>query len=319
MKGVSELTDFYYKTLYPSLQELEEERKALKSKILQLGFLYILVAVIIIYFLFFYLHGTNGIDFFLFAYVALGVFLYKLLIKDYTSEFKEKIIRPLISAVGEDLHYSALTHLPQRVIENSKLFRRIDRLSGNDYVHGTIDSIPIEFSDIHAQRRHRDSKGRTSYSTIFQGLFIKSEFNKNFHGTTLVLPDVAQNLFGDFLGNFLQSSKKGRLELVKMDNIAFEKEFVIYSDNQVEARYILSHSLMQRLFNFQKKTKHSLYVSFNQNNIYLAIAYKKDLFEPSIFHSLLRYKVAMEYIETLHLAIGIVEELQLNNRIWSRE
>ncbi len=45
---------------------------------------------------------------------------------------------------------------------------------------------------------------------------------------------------------------------------------------------------------------------------------KKDLFEPSVFHSLLEYKTALEYIVTLHLAISIVEELKLNEKLWSK-
>lgn len=46
--------------------------------------------------------------------------------------------------------------------------------------------------------------------------------------------------------------------------------------------------------------------------------FNKDRFEPSVFHSLLKYKIAMEYVQTLHLAIGIVEELKLNQKLWSK-
>ena len=38
-----------------------------------------------------------------------------------------------------------------------------------------------------------------------------------------------------------------RQKLIKMDNPEFEKEFVVYSDNPIKARYILTHSLMQRI------------------------------------------------------------------------
>ena len=51
---------------------------------------------------------------------------------------------------------------------------------------------------------------------------------------------------------------------------------------------------------------------------YMAIEYDRDLFEPSIFHSLLKYKIAMEYVLTLHLAINVIEELKLNKKLWSK-
>ena len=103
-----------------------------------------------------------------------------------------------------------------------------------------------------------------------------------------------------------------------MDNPAFEKEFVVYSNNQIEARYILSHTLMDRLLSFKKKSSHPVYISFIGDSIHMAIEYKKDLFEPSIFRSLLDYKIAMEYVQTLHLAIGIIDELKLNEKLWSK-
>ena len=210
-------------------------------------------------------------------------------------------------------------HVEETLFSRSRLFtERIDRSSGNDYVHGKIDGVKIEFSDFHAEKKHKDSKGRTSWSTIFQGLFIVSEFPKNFKGTTVILPDQAQSLFGDLVGSWLQSSNMSRNQLIKMDNVEFEKEFVVYGTDQIEARYILTHTLMQKLLGYKKRTKQPLYVSFASKRIYIAIDYRKDLFEPSVFHSLLKYKIAMEYVQTLHLAIGIVEELKLNQKLWSK-
>jgi len=319
MKGISELTDFYYKTLFPSLQELEKDREILRKKIIKIGVIYSIIAIILVITLLNNFVNFEILAFIGIAYIAGGAFIYKYLIKDYTHEFKENIIRPLISQLDENLRYSPQMHIPSAHFSRSKIFTSSpDRVSGNDYVHGKIDNINIQFSDFHAEKKHKDSKGRTSWSTIFQGLFIVSEFNKNFKGSTIVLPDNAQSTFGDLIGGWLQSNNFSRDELVKMDNTSFEKEFVVYSNDQIEARYILTHSLMQKLLNYQKRSKHPIYVSFTSKNIHIAVEYNKDLFEPSVFHSLLKYKIAMEYVSTLHLAIGIVEELKLNQKLWSK-
>ena len=76
--------------------------------------------------------------------------------------------------------------------------------------------------------------------------------------------------------------------------------------------------MMEKLLTFQKRSKHPIAVSFTGGSIYMAIKSNEDQFEPSIFHSLLKYKIAMEYVNTLHLAIGIVEELKLNQKLWSK-
>jgi hypothetical protein len=312
MKSVSQLTDFYYKKLYPSLQKLEKERKDLKTRIIVIGVIFTTLAILLA------LAFVDQINFIIFAYIAIGAILYKYLIKDYTKEFKHKVIRPLINAIDENLNYSETLHVAQRHFDTADLFSTPDRLSGNDLVKGVVDGINIEFSDLHAEKKHEDSKNRTSYSTIFKGLFIVSDFNKLLKGQTVVLPDTAQSTFGNLIGNWLQSKNMARDELVKMDDVEFEKEFVVYSTDQIEARYILSPSLMKKLLTFKKKSKHPIHISFIGSHIYMAIEYNKDLFEPTVFSSLLDYKVAMEYVQTLHLAIGIVKELKLNEKLWSK-
>ena len=320
MKSISELTDFYYKTLHPELEKLEKERKALRARIFTLAVPLIIISLLIAYRFRYAISEDPPIIFFIAIPASmLGFILYNYLIKDYVQEFKMKIIKPLIKAIDERLLYSSEQRVSQSLFERSKLFpTTIDRIDGNDYVNGVIDGVKIEFSDIHAEKRHKDSKGRESWSTIFQGIFIVADFNKNFHGNTVILPDSAQNTFGELIGSWLQSKNVSRDELVKMDNIEFEKKFVVYSNDQIEARYILSHTFMEKLLAFRRKSKHPLFVSFVRNHIHIAVEYNKDLFEPSVFHSLLKYKIAMEYVETLHLAIGIVQELKLNQKLWSK-
>ncbi len=312
MKSISELTDFYYKTLYPTLEKLEKDRKNLSHRIIMVGIFLTVIAGVAAYSL------KGFYEFVLFAYIALGGIAYKFLLHDYTHEFKMSVIKPLVHSIDASLLYSSTTHISEYLFEASKLFSSPDKLSGNDYVKGQIDGINIQFSDLHAQKKHQNSKGKDTWSTIFQGLFIVADFNKHFSGETIVLPDSAQSTFGELIGQWLQSNNAARDELVKMDDPEFEKEFVVYSNDQIEARYILSHALMKKLLDFKHKSAHPVYISFVGTHIYMAISYDKDLFEPSVFRSLLEYKVAMEYVKTLHLAIGVVEELKLNQKLWSK-
>jgi len=318
MKSLSQLTDFYYKELYSDLQILEEERKRIKKRVTNIGIIYTLFVLLIA----FLIYQNLSLEFlFFFGVFALVGFkwLYTYLTNDYNVDFKNKIIAPLIHEIDNNLRYSPQAHISTAEFNRSKLFSaRPDRVSGNDYVQGSIDDIPIEFSDFHAQKKHKDSKGRETWETLFRGLFLISEFPKNFHAQTVVLPDSAQKIFGDLIGNWLQSNNFSQNELVKMDNPEFEKEFVVYSSDQIEARYILTPALMQKLLNYKKKSKHPLYVSFIGGKIYMAIEYNDDMFEASLFHSLLEYKIAMQYLSTLHLAVGIVEELKLNRKLWSK-
>ena len=319
MKSIEELTSFYYDKLYPTIEKFENRRKKLKK---QLIFLFGIVVwnAIALYFIFFYnsVNSLDAIAFFIFVIGIIGSFLYKYLKRDYRTEFKEEVIKPLIKELDDNLNYSANLHISKDTFNNSLLFNRPDKFSGNDFIIGQLDKTKIQFSDVHAQKEYKNAKGNKKYSTIFQGLFIIADFNKNFYGTTFVLPDVAQNSFGNLLGHWLQSKNYSRGELVKLDSLEFEREFVVYSDDQIEARYILTPTFMERILDFKKKSEHNISISFKDNHLHMAIDYKKDLFEPTMFTSLLDEKLTKEYINSLYLAVSLVEDLKLNERIWSK-
>lgn len=320
MKSISELTDFYYKELYPSLNELETARKQIVSHLKWYGSMGIVVFIIVALWMeknFGLFHPLMmGV---VIGFIAIASIAYRFMISGYAKDFKAKIITPLIHAIDPHLLYNPEFVISQHLFERSDLFKHaIDRYSGNDYVKGLVEGVPLEFSDVHAEYQTRDSKGRTQWHTLFRGLFLVAEFNKHFKAKTVVLPDQAEKTFGSLIGGWLQSINFTREGLVRLDDPEFEKHFVVYGSDPIEARYILTHSMMKRILDFQRRVSHPLFVSFVHNHIHVGIGTGKDLFEPAVFTSLLDYKQAMEYVNTLQNTIGLVEELKLNEKLWSK-
>jgi hypothetical protein len=69
----------------------------------------------------------------------------------------------------------------------------------------------------------------------------------------------------------------GRDSLVKFDNKDFEKEYAVYSDNEIEARSIISEPLMIFLLDLKKNTNAKVYFSFVGNKVFLGIHNNKDI------------------------------------------
>ena len=51
----------------------------------------------------------------------------------------------------------------------------------------------------------------------------------------------------------------------------------------------------------------------------MAIPYTKNLFEPKVFRTVLDFKLVQGYFEDLQLMIGIIDDLNLNTRIWNKQ
>lgn len=317
MKTIDQLQEFYSNELLPDLRLLEQQRKSVVSRIMLLAAV-ILGAVLIFSFI---LISRSASGFFVFYALAIGavifVLLCRLLTKDYVSGFKAKVIRKIVQFIDEHLSYEPRGYIPKSTFMMSKIFKqKPNRYKGDDYVSGKIGATEIEFCELDAVHESGSGKNR-SRVTIFKGMFFIADFNKDFTSETVVLPDTAEKLFGR-LGQKLQSLNVFRGQLIKLEDPEFERFFVVYGDDQVQARYILSTSLMERIVEFKKKTDRKVYISFVGSKVYVAVSFRKDLFEPKLFRTVLSFEPVKEYFEDLQLATGIVDDLNLNTRIWSK-
>lgn len=323
MKTLEEIRDFYEKELAADLQAMDIRRQQTVRKGLITAGVITLAGLI----LGGIIMASDGPPVFFIvcpaAGIIVGIIVFAAIGKGYVSDFKQRIIGKLIPFLEPGLQYFPQEYIQKEHFRQSDLFRQhIDRYRGEDLVHGRAGKTDLVFSEVHAEYKTqtRDHKGRTQthWHTIFKGLFFIADFNKHFHGQTLVLPDTAEKMFGRF-GQMLQSWNKMRGQLIKLEDPEFEKEFVVYGDDQIEARYILSTSLMQRIMDFKQRTKSQICISFTGSKVYVAVPMQKDLFEPKFFSSVADFAPIREYVEDLALAVDIVDDLNLNTRIWTKE
>lgn len=94
---------------------------------------------------------------------------------------------------------------------------------------------------------------------------------------------------------------------VKLEDLSFEKNFNVYTKDQIEARYLLTTAFMERLKNIETAfgTK-QIKCSFFDDNIIFAISTKKDLFE---LCSLFRPFSDTRYIENFYDEIISIQKL----------
>ncbi len=307
MKTLEEFREFYDTELIKDIYKLEEQRKKLKPRLVILCII-TLCAIFGIIYTFIELDSFSFIPFLIVFFVFL--FFYYLIINDYSDDFESQTITRIIEFIEPGLTYSSLDYVSMADFEDSQLFDHTpDSYDGSDLIGGTIDGINIEFSYTNATYK----SGKYT-NTIFDGTLFISDFNKNFQGSTIILPDYTESILGRFANTLQKLSFKG--ELVKLENPEFERNFVVYSDNQVTARYILTPSLMERILNYKYKVNAPLYLSFINSKLYIAIPGLKSIPEPPVFNSIIGFEVYLKYYTNLLLLFDIVNKLNLNTQVF---
>jgi Protein of unknown function (DUF3137) len=121
------------------------------------------------------------------------------------------------------------------------------------------------------------------------------------------------------LGRSLQALPRfDGTELVELEDPDFEKRFVCHSTDPVEARYVLSTSLVQRILHLAERASGPLRVSFVDACMYLALPLSRDLLPAAFFAGSVNEEGLLGSVRELLSVAGLVEELGLNTRIWSK-
>ncbi|MDY0078241.1 MAG: DUF3137 domain-containing protein [Bacteroidales bacterium] len=319
MESQEEIKRLYESELKPQLAGMEKMRKYVKK-------LRIMAAVsAVIAFLFLSNYSTTfelvgGIIFI----IATIYCIYKAYVsfRKYHTQFKNEVVRKVIHLINPDYQYDPDKHIEKHEYLKSGIFKRdVDRYSGDDLVVGAIDKTPFKFSEIKTEYEtsttDSDGDSTTEWHTIFKGLFFIAEFNKNIEGQTFVFPEKDSSVINFFGKEKTKTKDFG--ELVKLENPAFEKVFSVYGSSQQEARYILTPVLMEAILNIYNTYGLIMYFSFKDENVSCAIPFSRDLFEPNVRKSGVNYQDVQEMYVLFGLIETIVQELNLNTRIWTKD
>lgn len=255
--------------------------------------------------------------------IILAVAVYAVMMRGVKLQYKKLVVPSMLKDIDPGLAYNPSGCIPKEEFRRSKIFSKsIDSYHGEDLVYGSYKGIPIRFSELTVQEAHHDGK-TTTYETFFKGVFMVADFNKDFKYSHWVLPDTAEAAFGQVFGNFLQKMHlPGRGHMTRMEDPAFEKKFVVYTEDDVEARYILSPKLMHTMLTLSGKFRKGvskIAFAFMNSNVYIAIPIGggRDLFEmPS--QGDLGEEAARRTQEELKEILSVFDVMELDLRLWSK-
>lgn len=225
---------------------------------------------------------------------------------NYRVRFKHEVAAEVFKIVCPTASYAPLEGIAEAVFDEPGLFSTRGGFKSDDRVRGRIGQTPFEAADV---SRSYSTGGKNSRTVVvFRGLFFHLDFNKTLRGVTLVDPKRAS---AESVG-----SRSGLTE-VALESQEFDARYTVHASDEVEARYILTPAMMERILALESQTERPVHLAFKNNRAYLGVNYGRALFEPGI--------AASTSVEAIHemaahfaLAEAIVDELDLNTRIWTK-
>jgi hypothetical protein len=119
---------------------------------------------------------------------------------------------------------------------------------------------------------------------------------------------------------FYEEIKKKRLKIAKqyayLEDVCFSKQWKVLTSNQIEARYVLTPVLMEKIKDIKKLFK-GKYIDFSffGNSLIFVIHTKKNMFETtSLFKPALNYTDIKDVVSQFYSIFSVIDILEGNNK-----
>lgn len=289
----------------------------------------------------------------LFGWILGSHFAMKKMLK-LKKPFKEKIIAPIIQHFDSELEYQADKSISETEIKESQLFQeKIDYYTGDDFFEGKISNVKYRFSEkrLGIKIKKPDSQGHMKYVShaIFKGVFLIAEFPENILDTFIIRPnpefkeednqrrlvqkrskfqqEFAKNKYTHWFSHNVETSKD--LKPIKTNDSYFDEQFLVYSNEEREAKSLLNSGLKDfliKLTNWEKEKAFNakieghlqgnyqyptVYFSIIGNKVYFGKPFDKHFFNPDLFKSILDEEVIIEFYQEIKELQLLMEKLIL--------
>ena len=265
----------------PILTSFEEERKRRLVLAIVLVVIFVLISIIIL--------ATNQskeagrIAFFI---LSLTTFAYHEIQKTFENKIKKNVMPTLMNAVP-GFYWQETPPVTKKNIEDCLIIPQTELFSGfDDCFVGKYRGVDVAISECSYRSHSGDHP-----TIILVGVVIRIKMNKHFDGVTVVRPRNPgyRDKYNDL--------KKHKMEEVKLEDSEFEKQYIVYSTDQIESRYLLTTSFIERFKNIKMAFESEFaYCSFYGDSVYIAPHSGKDLFA---LGSLIRPVANTKQFETL--------------------
>jgi hypothetical protein len=207
------------------------------------------------------------------------------------SQSKAQILARFAQALG-----SRFVALPNGGINesdfvDSRLFTQaLGTYHSANHLRGKVGSVRLELSEVRAE-------GEKEHH-LFNGVWIMATFQHRLRATLLLRP-ISDEL------EFAQSGFKS----LKLEETVLARSFHAFTEDALEAQYVLSSRLCTRINDFLEAFGHEMHFSWHGQQLQIGIQQEPDLPGPEFAQALQ---------EVLTFVVGLVRELEANSYIWHK-
>ena len=288
------------------LEQLEKVRKKALYKTLSCYLIFIILGIIC-----FFVFPTISFVIIVFG-IILTFFITKKDVDLFKKLYKENIVLVALNKICTDVVFDMNNGISRSVIAETQMMDMGDYFHSNDYVKGKYKNISFEMSDIKIEEESTDSDGNRTRYTIFEGQWYIFDFNKEFKAHV----QVCEKNFVSARRGSLFAKKEDRFKKIELEDVDFNKQFRVYAQNELDAFYILTPNIIEKIKDLNNKIKGRILFCFIDNKLHIGLYNNKDFFEASIFKKIDLDKAIEKTNGEISVITSFIDGLSLDNDLF---
>ncbi|MEO1729933.1 MAG: DUF3137 domain-containing protein [Pseudomonadota bacterium] len=203
--------------------------------------------------------------------LGLGVWGY-MPISEATTAIKVGINSGIAKSLGLSFSHEVTAGGEFKAARKYGLLPGYDRKTLEDRWYGELEGHRFNLYEAHLEDRRGSGKNRR-WVTVFRGAVIAMELGRDFRATALLQRAGTHRKWLGFGGSKDNVTLSGhRLDLVDQVHPAFQDTFVLYSDDQVEARVLAHPSYIEHLLAVERAFEgDDLRALFHRGNVVISV------------------------------------------------
>ena len=198
------------------------------------------------------------------------------------NKYRELYKTTMIDRVAKE-YFSEYEYKPETGFAKDYL-RSLGIMSfGSDYrsedtLKGVYNGVPFTRADVYIADTTTDSEGNSSTTVYFRGQWLEIVPNKAFN-TDLQIIQSGFSFTNRKKGIF--TKKAERRHVLETEDVDFNKRFQCLCQNDAEAFYLLTPSLMQAIMRLSEILPYKMMIAYVNNRLHVLVDTHRDSMEPS--------------------------------------
>lgn len=301
-----EFYEKYTNKIVPLVKKYENSRRIRLVFAILSSFSLIVLGSLVTYFAYIYGDGiTKGdvdcLELALTLYF-LSYFVWFRIKKRFENTIKEKIM-PTVCSCFDNIKWTHGSYSGSEVFSASCVIPQFT-LGLEDYDDifiGSYKDVNIEI----IESKYRIDCGKHQ-RIVFKGVIVKLNMNKPFASHTVVKPN-----------SLTHTSPSSGLCHTVLEDVEFNKKFDVYTNDEIDARYLITPSFMERLKKIKTTFKaNNVSCAFFGDLLIIALSIDKDLFSIcSLIRKIDDSKQYFQMYEEILSIVKLIDHFKLNQKI----